>query len=274
MFQKATRSQAKLRICLEGASGSGKTEGALNIATAFGRTAVIDTERSSASLYADRFEFDTAPLDPPYTPERYIEMIRAAEDAGYDIIVIDSITHEWAGQGGCLEIQSKLGGKYQDWAKVTPRHDAFVQAILGSKCHIIVTCRSKQDYAFDPNTKKVEKLGMAPQQREGLDFEMTAVFLLNQNHMATALKDRTRLFDGKDQMITKNTGTILLNWLNSGEKAKPSLKDAYATVIKRDGMTRDKVLGLASETLGKPVQSASDILPAEVDRVLKAWGAA
>jgi DNA polymerase III delta prime subunit len=220
-FKKATRRQTKLRLMLEGASGSGKTTAALRIARTFGKTALIDTEGGRASYYADEFDFDTLLLEPPFEPERYIEAIKQAEGGGYDVIVIDSITHEWNGPGGCLEIKDKLGGRFQDWAKVSPRHDRFVQSMLRSKCHIIATCRSKQAYSMDEQTKKVTKQGMEPQQRDGLDFEMTVVFQFNQNHIAVATKDNTKLFDGRDAQVTDETGKKLLGWLNSGEAPEP-----------------------------------------------------
>src|SRR5687767_9200516 len=103
-FSKAQRKQAKLRLAIAGPAGSGKTWGALEIARGLGgRIAVIDTERGSASLYSERVEFDSLDLGPPFTSERYIEAIRSAEKAGYDILLIDSITHEWNGSGGCCE---------------------------------------------------------------------------------------------------------------------------------------------------------------------------
>jgi DNA polymerase III delta prime subunit len=225
-IQKATKKKSKLRILLEGASGSGKTLSALLIAKVFGRAVVIDTEKGSASLYADHpllkgYEFDVLELEAPYTPERYIEAIKECEDAGCDVIIVDSLSQEWNGEGGCLEIQNKLGGRFQDWAKVTPRHTKFIESILQSKCHIIATCRSKQGYVVDENTRKVTKVGMDPQQRDGLDFEMTTVFNLNENHMAEAKKDRTSLFDGKEHVISEKTGEIFLNWLNSGVEPTP-----------------------------------------------------
>jgi len=232
-FTKAVRSQAMSRVLFEGASGSGKTTAALTLAKTFGKIAVIDTENSSASLYSDIADFDVLNLAPPYEPERYVEAIQEAEAAGYDVIVIDSITPEWSGQGGCLEIKDKLGGRFQDWAKVSPRHDKFVQAMLRSKCHIIACCRSKQAYIVDEQTKKVTKAGVEPQQRDGLDYEMTVVFQLNHQHIATATKDRTRLFDGREAPITAETGKRLLEWLHSGVKAPapaPVVPAAIASV--------------------------------------------
>lgn len=215
--RKATKSQAKARVALDGPSGSGKTYGAILLATGIGkRIAVIDTENSSADLYADLADYDVVPFDPPYSPDRYCEAIKYCEDEGYDVIIIDSISHEWNGPGGCLEIQSGLGGRFQDWAKVTPRHQRFIDAILRSKAHVICTCRTKTSYEVDEKSRKVTKVGTAPQQRDGLDYEMTVVFDLTQQHYAVATKDRTRLFDGREEMITADTGKRLASWLNSG----------------------------------------------------------
>mgnify|MGYP003631137990 CR=1 FL=1 len=219
MFNKATKQQSKLRLLLEGTAGSGKTYSALIAATAMGKKiAVIDTEKGSASLYSDRFDFDVCEILPPYTPESYIEAIKGAEQAGYDVLVIDSITHEWSGEGGCLDIQSKLGGKYQDWAKVTPRHDKFKEAILQSTCHVVATARTKTDYAMveSKGKMKVEKLGTKTEQREGLDFEFTTVLRINQNHMFESSKDRTGLFDGKEAVFTEAHGKMLIDWLDDG----------------------------------------------------------
>lgn len=248
-FSKATRQQAKARIMLEGASGSGKTTAALMLAKGLGgKIAVIDTENRSASLYSDMTDFDVLDLQPPYEPERYVEAITEAEQAGYDIIVLDSITPEWNGPGGCLEIKDRLGGRFQDWAKVSPRHDKFVQSMLRSKAHLIATVRSKQAYVIDEGTKKVTKAGMDPQQRDGLDYEMTVVFHLNQQHIASSNKDRTRLFDGRDAPITPETGARLLAWLNSGAAVQPDAIDwkarartAYSNLKLRDAAKAEAI---------------------------------
>jgi hypothetical protein len=224
MFQRATKSKQKLRLGLEGPSGSGKTMGGLLIAKGMGgRIALIDTEEGSASLYADRFDFDTAQLKPPFTPERYAEHIHGAEEAGYDIIVIDSGSHEWIGGGGVLEIHDAMpGNSYTNWAKVNPRHDLFVQAILRSKAHIIVTFRAKQKHELvESNGKKeVKKLGMGIQQREGMDFELTAVLTMNSGK-AMGSKDRTGLFPEDHWFkITEDTGKRLMDWLEDGVDPK------------------------------------------------------
>ena len=223
-FVPAEKSQLKARVMISGAAGSGKTMAALELASALGnRVAVIDTENGSAALYSDKYKFEMLNLQPPYPPEDFIQAIKVAENGGFDVIVVDGITPEWSGTGGCLDLQTKLGGRFQDWAKVTPRHRSFIQKILECSTHIICTCRSKQGYAMDEQSKKVTKLGMAPEQRDGLDYEMTLVFnIINQTHLAEATKDRTGLFDGKQFLISKNTGLEILEWLNSGTPAKSS----------------------------------------------------
>lgn len=219
-FKKAQKSASKLRLLLQGASGSGKTWSALTLAKSLGKKiAVIDTEKGSASLYSDKFDFDVAEMNPPYTPEKFILSIQEAEKAGYDVIILDSISHEWQ---ACLDLVTQIAkdkfsnNSYMAWSKVTPRHDAFVNAILQSNCHIIATTRAKTEYITTNNDgKKIAptKIGMAGIQRDGLDYEFTLVFELSQSHLAIATKDRTCLFDGKDFVITEETGKELLNWL-------------------------------------------------------------
>lgn len=239
-FTKAERTQAKLRLALTGPSGSGKTFGALLIAKGLGgKVAVIDTEHKSASLYAGMAampEFDTLHLPPPYSPERFIEAIQAAEKAGYDTLIIDSITHEWSGSGGCLEINEKLAGikfrgnTWSAWNETTPRHRKFIDAILHSPLHVIGTMRSKTE-TVQGDDKKVKKLGMKSEQREGADYEFTTVLdIVHDGHYAVASKDRTGLFTDTDPTkITEDTGKKLLAWLNSGAAPLPDEPPPPAT---------------------------------------------
>lgn len=250
MFKRATKAQAKARLLFSGASGSGKTTAALTVAAQLGkRIAFIDTEAGSASLYADRFDFDVLELSPPYSPERFIEAIEAAESAGYDVVVIDSITHEWSGPGGCLDIKTKLGDRFQDWAKVTPRHDRFIQSMMRSKCHVIATVRAKQGYSMDERGK-VQKSGMDPQQRDGIDFEFTVCWNINSAHMAEAQKDRTRLFDGKPEVITAETGKRLAEWLNAGEAAPVEQEEDLIGIIRHHKLA-NKLVSFTLAKLGK-----------------------
>ncbi|HDS1682139.1 TPA: ATP-binding protein [Pseudomonas putida] len=233
MFKKAERKQAKLRLALAGPSGSGKTMSALLMAKGLGgRIAVIDTEHGSASLYADIADFDVLELHAPYSPERYAEAITAAEQAGYSVLIIDSYSHEWTGSGGCLESNEKLahqkfkGNTWAAWNETTPRHRKLTDKILTSPLHIICTMRSKTE-TVQGEGKKVIKLGMKSEQRDGTDYEFTVVLdITHDGHAAIASKDRTKLFD-QPEVISEDTGRRLLAWLNDGK----SQADLQATAL-------------------------------------------
>ncbi len=224
-LQKAERHQVKLRIGLSGPSGFGKTYSALllayGITNDWSKIAVIDAENKSASLYSHLGDFNVLSLDEPFTPERYIKAIKVCEESDIEIIIIDSISHEWQGKSGCLEIHEQLGGKFQDWARVTPRHQAFIDAIILSKCHVISTSRSKVDYSLDKDGNgktKVMKLGTKSITREGFEYELTVNFeFLNDKHLVSASKDRTELFSGKPEFIISSaTGKKLIEWCKQG----------------------------------------------------------
>jgi hypothetical protein len=224
-LQKAERHQVKLRIGLSGPSGFGKTYSALllayGITNDWNKIAIIDTENKSASLYSHLGEFNVLSLEEPYSPERYLKAIKLCEESDIELIIIDSISQEWQGKGGCLEIHEQLGGTFQMWSKITPRHNAFIDAIVQSKCHIITTTRRKVDYSLDQDSNgktKVMKLGMKEITREGFEYELTVNFeLLNDKHLVSASKDRTGLFMGKPEFIINSaTGRKLINWCCQG----------------------------------------------------------
>lgn len=253
-FKKAERKQAKARVAFNGPPGSGKTMSALLLAKGLGgRVAVIDTERGSASLYSHIMEFDTLDLEAPYTPEKFIEAINAAAAAKYDVLIIDSMTHEWDGAGGCLEINDHVanakykGNTWAAWNETTPRHRAFVDAILQAPMHVLATMRSKVE-TVQGEGKKVVKLGMKSIQRDGTDYEFTTVFdITHENHAAIATKDRTELFK-EPTTITTETGKRLLNWLNSGAvAAAPKPAPGTVTVIGSRTFTVDIPQVLADE---------------------------
>jgi hypothetical protein len=229
-FVKAVRKQAKLRLALTGPSGSGKTYSSILLAQGLGgKVAVIDTEHDSASLYCDLMEFDVMELTAPYSPERYIAAIHEAEKAGYDVLIIDSISHEWNGTGGMLQLneqiaQSKFkGNTWSAWSESDPRHRKFIDAMLQSRMHVIVTMRSKTETSQEKDSHgktKVLQLGMKAEQRDGIIYEFTTVLdLVHGGHYATSTKDRTGLFAGDPQVITPATGAALMEWLNTGVEA-------------------------------------------------------
>lgn len=222
MFKRAQRSESRLRLAICGPAGSGKTYSALLLAMGLGgKIAVIDTERGSANLYAHLGEYDVAVIEPPYSPDKYQRAIHEAERAGYTTVIIDSLTHAWSGDGGLLDQQAVIeksgkGNSYTAWRSITPMHNALVDTMLGSSCHIIATMRTKTEYELqDKNGKKTPvKVGMAPVQREGMDYEFTLVFDVTVgDHIATSSKDRTSLFDGKFFKISQDTGKELAAWL-------------------------------------------------------------
>lgn len=229
MFQKAQRSAVKLKIGVQGPSGSGKTFSALRLAKGLGKKiALVDTENSSASLYADKFDFDTVTMHPPYTVEKYFKAIEEAEKAGYDVLILDTISHEWIGEGGLLDKKAVMDSRpgsnsYTNWNNLTPIHRKFLSRILNSKLHIISTMRSKQAYLLQQNEKGKQvpvKTGMEPEQRDGVEYEFTTVFNLEMDHVAKPSKDRTGLFNGFESMITEDTGALFVEWLNSGAPEK------------------------------------------------------
>lgn len=229
MFQKAHKSLSKARICIAGPAGSGKTYTSLLIGSGLGnRIAMIDTERGSGALYSDLLDYDILQLSPPFECKKYIEGIKEAENQGYDVIIVDSLTHAWAGEGGLLDMKDKIAqsGKANDWTSwrfVTPLHNQLVEAILQSKAHIICTARSRMKYAPEEDNgriKKVRKLGLDPVLREGMEYEFTIVFDLSNEHIATSTKDRTSLFDGQFFMPGKETGQKILSWLKQGSNSQ------------------------------------------------------
>jgi hypothetical protein len=243
-IRKAQRRKAKLRLALIGPSGSGKTMSALKLAFGIGgKVGIIDTENGSADLYASLGDYDVITLEKPYTVGKYREAITAFENGGYDTIIVDSLSHAWAGAGGLLDKQGQIANRpgtnsYAAWREVTPDHNALVEALLSSRCHIIVTMRVKTEYVLETNDRGKQvprKVGLAPVQRDGVEYEFTVVMDIDIDHKAAASKDRTTLFDGWRDTITEGTGRQLLQWLESGADAPapasaPAAKPAEASL--------------------------------------------
>ena len=203
-FKPARKVDARLRMALIGPAGSGKTYSALAVGCALGkRVAVIDTERGSASKYADLFAFDVLELE-SFSPDMYVQAIRAAESAGYDVIVVDSLSHAWMGKGGALEqvddhARREKGNSFGAWRHVTPKHNAMVDALVSCRAHLIVTMRSKTEWVIEEERgKKVpRKIGLAPVQRDGLEYEMDIVGDLDQDNTFVITKSRCPALAGK-----------------------------------------------------------------------------
>ena len=244
-IRKAERKRAKARIGLCAPSGGGKTHSALRMASGMGKKVVlIDTENGSGELESGKPnipDYDVITITAPFTVEKYLQAIHAAEKYGADVIIIDSLTHAWAGAGGLLDEQAKIAkqtkNSYTAWRDVTPLHNELIETILQSPAHVIGTMRTKTDYALVENDrgKQVpQKIGLAPIQREGMDYEFTIVFDIDQaTHRTTVSKDRTSLFDGKPGfVITDETGKAIAEWLSSGtaatEQHKPTTAPAAA----------------------------------------------
>jgi hypothetical protein len=225
-IRKAERKKAKLRLGIAAPSGAGKTYSSLLLAFGLGgKVGLIDTEHGSGDLYAHLGDYDIIGIEAPYSVAKYTQAIKAFEEAGYSTIIIDSLTHAWAGDGGLLDKQGKLADRgtnsFAAWRTITPEHNSLVDAMLKSPCHIIATMRAKQEYVLETNDKgkqQPKKVGMAPVQREGMEYEFTVMLDVDMNHVASASKDRTSLFDGRFFKIDSATGKELLQWLETGKE--------------------------------------------------------
>lgn len=226
-FHKASKTQSKLRLALIGPAGSGKTYTSLRIGKALGqKIALIDTERGSASKYSgDITDFDV--LEPEtFSPRTYIEAIHAAETHGYEVLIIDSLSHAWAGKGGALEMvdnaakRSQSKNSFAAWREVTPEHNALVDAILGARLHVIATLRTKTEYVLEEDSrgkKAPKKIGLQPIQRDGLEYEFDLVADLNLDHELVVSKTRCSALD---KAVIREPGEevaeVLRRWLTDG----------------------------------------------------------
>lgn len=238
MFQRAVKFEARLRLAIAGPSGSGKTFTSLAIATALGgRIALVDTEHGSASKYADLFDFDVLNLDAPFHPDRFVEAIRAAQAAGYQVLILDSLSHAWSGPGGVLEIKEQLAKRreyndYTAWGPAGELQNRLVQAILRSDLHVIATMRSKTSYAMDEviedgrKRTKVVKQGMAPIQRDGFEYEFDVFIDMDIDNNAIVTKTRCPALTGKVfPRPGADVAEILATWLKGQPAPEPPPTD-------------------------------------------------
>lgn len=257
-LRQAKRQQAKLRVGLSGPAGSGKTYSALNLASGmadWSKIALIDSENGRGELYSHLGPYQYLRIQSPYSPEKYIEALKACEDAGMEVIIIDSVSHEWEGEGGCLEIHAKIeGNSYTAWNQVTPRHNKFLQAILASSCHVITTARRKQEYVLEVNDKGKQaprKVGLKEVQRDGFEYELTLSFDIDMSHYARVSKAIEGIDLGEIPFkITPDIGQTLMKWANEGDKPiefkpesstlEPDIKRELRERLTQLGATNDK----------------------------------
>lgn len=285
MFKKATKTQSRARVALIGPSGSGKTYTALRLAMSLAQgrpVAVVDTERGSASKYAGdpspdggSFQFDVVDDWPDFQVGRYIDAIRGAEAAGYAVLVIDSLSHAWAGPGGLLEFvdarssAQKGSNSFAAWRDATPLHNKLVDAMLRANLHIIVTMRSKQEYVLerDERTGKMtpRKVGLAPVQREGLEYEFDVVLDVD-GASVTASKSRCSTIAGRRFVEPgADLGAELLAWLGAGEAPPPPF-DSRAHIVASlpTGLPIEAVEGF----LGEKGKSIVGLSKADADKAV------
>jgi hypothetical protein len=302
VINQAKRENIYAKIALMAPSGGGKTYSSLRLATGMAeeielktgkkaRIILLNTEGKRGRYYANEFNYDIIDLEPNYEPELFIDAIDYAMDEGYDIVIVDSSSAEWEGKGGCLEIQSKLGGKYQDWGKVTPRHEKFIQKIATSEVHMICTMRGKDQYVMTQEDSgkggkntKVEKVGVGAKQREGFEYEFTATFMIDQKtNTAEPMKDNTHIFENDNAVkLTEDHGKRIIRWANEGlnedVKPKPSKKIEKAKVdyvkekevIQEESTVPEKTLDeLKAEILEKCKELANNGKRQEVSTTVK-----
>lgn len=221
-IEEAQRNKIKLKLAITSPSGGGKTYSSLQLGLGLAgsdasKVCIVDTE-DSAHAYAGRPEFGKFKrirFDKPHSPEKYLEAISLMARSGIEVGILDSITPEW---NWCKNYHEKLGGRFQDWGKVTPLHNKFIKGIIDAPIHLICTMRRKTDYTIsrEGDRSVVTKVGLKQEQRDGMEYEFFVVWALNQQHLAEAEKDRTGIFMNRPaEMIGQDTGRELLEWVNA-----------------------------------------------------------
>lgn len=288
-FKRAVRPTIWTKALLSSPSGGGKTYTALRVATGLknaiekaggeAKMAFIGSESQRDLIYANEFDYDILQLESPFTPESYADAISDAISEGYKIVVVDSLTHEWSGTGGVLDIHGKIpGNSYTAWQKVTPRHNAFLDALIESPIHVIATVRGKDEVVLeDVNGKQIpKKVGLGYDQRNNLEYLFNVSFNIDRDtHVASEFKDNTHLFEGKSRVLTEKDGVALYEWASNGsdeeiikrasvlaeskETGKQLMKEAEqeeATQLENSPKRRQET---------KPVAEVIDDIPFEVD---------
>lgn len=265
MFQKAVKFESKLKLAIAGPSGSGKTYSGLTLATHLvpnGKIAVVDTEHKSAAKYCDLFSFDVLNLAAPFHPDRFVEAIQGAAQHGYDVLIIDSLSHAWNGSGGLLELvdqfakRMKTANTFAAWKDATPIQNRLIEAINAANIHLIVTMRSKQEYVLEQierNGRSItipRKVGMAPIQRDGLEYEFDVYLDMDIDNNAIVAKTRCPALNG--QVIHKPgqpLAATLTDWLKGDTPPEP-LRYGDGTAVNMDNPTEVTVFSSYREQQG------------------------
>lgn len=277
-IKKAVRQRVWLKIAVTGPTGAGKTWGAISVAKGLaptGKVLVIDTENDSASLYADRWDFDTITIHAPFTTQKYSLALDAAIENGYEVVVIDSLTHEWAASGGLLDQKAakdaRGGNSFTNWNEMKRLHNGFVEKLLQSPIHVVGTLRSKMAYAQEQDERgktTIRKVGLAPITSDDLEYEFSIVFDVERNtHLAVASKDRTSLFEGRSLNMGEAVGKELAAWL-SGGAALPVYQDRAPNLTEKETqqILGEMVQEKAAEAKAKEVTGpAADFADAVAD---------
>jgi KaiC/GvpD/RAD55 family RecA-like ATPase len=273
-FIDAVRTQRKLRLAIFGVSGSGKTTTAMRMAQRLARRiaeregrepriGVIDTENGSVSILVNasydgaKFKFKTSSLK-DFSPTAYTNEIKAAGRAGFDVLIIDSLSHAWAGKGGALEIKDKITDSSNSknsyttgWREVTPMHNELIETMLQSSCHLFVTMRVHQEYVQDKDDRgrtTVRKIGMKPVQREGMEYEFDVVLDADENHLVKVSKTRCDPIDG---MTVMKPGAefmdVIAEWLETGDDVPQEVIDAAKLMESSPSMVKPLPSGNGAE---------------------------
>jgi hypothetical protein len=260
-FRPALRENIGLLIGLAGGTGSGKTFSAMRLASGIcgeKPLAVIDTEARRACHYADRFRFDHAELHPPFRPSAYSEAIRAADDAGYPVIVVDSMSHDQAGEGGLNEwhdeeLDRMAGNDYAKrerckitaWIKPKTEHKKMVQRLLQCKAHIILCFRAEEKgefiqddrgkTVFAPKVTKTGIDGWCLTAEKNLPFELTCSFLLMADRpgipLPIKLEEQHKAMFPLDRPITEESGTLVAQWAMGGTTTPLTRKQLHESIL-------------------------------------------
>lgn len=248
-FKKASKEQSKARLALFGPSGAGKTKSALRIAAGLGdKIAVIDSERGSASKYADDHIFDACDLEKKNIDE-YVSVIQDAVKEGYEVLIIDSLSHAWQELLEEVETLAKTkykGNTWSAWSDGTPKQRKLIDAILDYPGHVIVTMRSKTEWVQekDDRTGKTRpvRVGLSPEQGKSIEYEFDMLLEMNPEHYCTVIKDRSGKFQDKIvQYPDENFGKEIKSWLSSGVEPVKKEEPKKSTFIEQINIIRKRI---------------------------------